>query len=58
MGVQLVLLADSTPLNIVSDKLGKTRPPEFCCDKLTGFKVTWVASNFMVMAMVDYGLSE
>ena len=40
------------------DELGKTWPPEFCCDKLTGFKVTWVANSFMVMAMVDYGLSK
>ena len=52
------MLADGTCLNIVLDELGKTRPPEFCCDKLTGFKVTWVASSFMVMAMMNYGLSK
>ena len=58
MGVQLVLLAGSTPLNVASDKLGKARPPEFHCNKLMDLKVTWVASYFMIMAMVDYGLLE
>ena len=58
MGVQLVLLADGIPLNIVLDELGKIGPPEFHCDKLTGFEVTWMASSFMIMATVDYGPLE
>ena len=55
VGVQLVLLAGGISFNILSDKLGETRPPEFSCDELASFKVTWVASSFMVMAVVDYG---
>ena len=52
------MLVDDTLLNVVSDELGKAGPPEFHHDKLMGFEVTWVASNFMIMAMVDYGPSE
>ena len=54
MGVQLILLAGGTPFNIALDELDKIGPLEFRCNKLTGFKVTWVANSFMVMAMVDY----
>ena len=56
VGIQLVLLAGGTFFNILLDKLCKTRPLEFCCDKLMGFKVSWVTSSLMVMTLVDNGL--
>ena len=57
VGAQLVLLVGSASFNILSDKLGEIRPPEFSCNKLVSFEITWVASSFMVMAVVDFSRS-
>ena len=51
-------MAGSTSLNISLNELCKAGPPEFYYDELMGFEVTWVAGHFMVMATVEYGLSE
>ena len=58
MGIQLILLAGSASFDILPDKLHETRPPEFCYNKLMGFKVTWVASSLMVITLVNSTLSK
>ena len=39
-------------------KLYKTQPSELRGDKLMGFKVTWVASNLVVMTLGEDGSIE
>ena len=51
MCVGFVLLANCTSLDIFAYKRCKARPPELRGDKLAGFKVTWVASSLMIVAM-------
>ena len=47
--VCLVLLASCAARNILADKGGKTRPPEFRCDELAGLENTRVTCCRMVM---------
>ena len=49
--VEFVLLENRTSLNIFVYKRCKARPPEFGGDELADFKVTWMASSLMIMAM-------
>ena len=56
MHVGLVLLASCTSLNIFAHERCKARPSKFKGDKLAGFKVTWVASSFMIVAANKDGL--
>ena len=45
------MLANRTSLDIFVYERCKARPPELGGDKLAGFKVTWVASSLMIVAM-------
>ena len=50
MHVQLVLLACSTALNILADKLCEAQPLELSSNKLADLEVTGVSSSLMVVA--------
>ena len=56
MCVGLVSLASHTSLHIFAYERCEAGPPKFRGDKLAGFKVTWVASSFMIMAANKDGL--
>ena len=56
MCVGLVLLASCTSLNVFAHERCEARAPKFRGDKLADFKVTWVASSFMIMAVNKNGL--
>ena len=58
MHVELVLLANCTPFDILAYKRCQTRPPEFGGDQLMGFQVAWVACSFVVVATSEDGPSE
>ena len=58
MCVGFVLLANCTFLDIFAYERCKARPPEFGGDELAGFKVTWVASSLMIVAMNKNGPSK
>ena len=58
MCVGLVLLASRASLNVFVHERCEAGPPKFRGDKLVGFKVTWVASSFMIMAANKDGLSK
>jgi hypothetical protein len=51
-------LTSGTSFYVFLDIGGETWPPEFSGDKLVGFKVTGVASGFMVVAALEDGFSE
>ena len=58
MSVRLVMLAGRTPFHVFAYKRCKAGPPKFGGDKLAGFKVTWVASSFMIVTVQKNGLSK
>ena len=58
MSIRLVALASRTPFHIFAYKRYKAGPPKFGGDKLAGFKVTRVASSFMIVAAKKDGLPK
>ena len=58
VGVGFVLLAYGAALNILSYKLCKTQPPEFCGNELVSFEITGMSSSLMVMAVSKDGVTE
>ena len=58
MHVGLVLLARRTSLYVFAYERCKAGPPKFRGNKLAGFKVTWVASSFMIVAANKDGMSK
>ena len=58
MRVGLVLLASHASLYIFVYERCEARPSKFRGNKLAGFKVTWVASSFMIVAASKDGMSE
>ena len=58
MHVGLVLLASHTSLYVFVYERCEAGPPKFRGNKLAGFKVTWVASSFMIVAANKDGMSK
>ena len=58
MHVGFVLLASHTSLYVFVYERCEAGPPKFRGNKLAGFKVTCVASSFMIVAANKDGLSK
>ena len=58
MSIGIVLLAFSTAFNISADKGSEAWPPELRGNQLAGLQEAGVASRFMIMATLKYGVLE
>ena len=56
--VGLILVANSTPVNVIADKSCKTRPPELGGSQLVSFSIARMAGSSMVVAVGKNGLAE
>ena len=51
VGVGFILLAYGAAFNVSVYEVGKTWPPEFSSNKLSGLEITRVSGSFMVMTL-------
>ena len=58
MGVDLVLLARGTSLDITANIRGEARPPKLRGNKLASFENTRMASSGMIMVMSHDGVAQ
>ena len=58
MCVSLVLLAESTALNIAADIGSETRPPEFSGDQLASFQEAGMTGGGVIVATLENGTAE
>ena len=58
MSVRLIFLTHSAALNIFLHILHETWPSEVGGNKLTGFKVSWVAGGLVIMVTGKDGVIE
>ena len=58
MCIYLILLTNRTASDISMNKGGQAWPPKLGSNKLACFKMTWVASDGMIMASMNDGTTE
>ena len=58
VGVNLVLLAKGTALDVAADEGSESGPPEFSGDQLSSFQEAGVSGGFMIMASCKDGAAE